>query len=314
MITHSTLWNGPDVTALFVKWKRRLSEGSAGKRLLFCHMSHFQPPASWRYSLQEREWRRAWNEYSLSRIISEADFLLVTTPSAERDMVEHGARRDQCLLFPGGIEVPPHQGKDELEEFRREHNIHPQAKLVTYLGTVEKRKNVAAIVKVAWAMRRREDAAFVIAGRLEGEYGKKVLAEAREAPNVSVLGEITEEDKAKLIGNSYLNVTLSELEALGLVQLEFMSAGVPVITSGVGGQSWVVRNGQTGIVVKGPPDIVGASAAIARLLDDHRERARLGRNAAKFASGLTMTALLRRLIGKLEKRLGVDEDTDVLAR
>ena len=313
LITHSTLWNGPDLTALFVKWKRRLSIGSGGKRLLYCHMSHFQPPASWRYSLQEREWRRAWNEYTLSRIISEADYLLVTTPAAERDMVEHGARRDRCLLFPGGIEIPPHQGKDELEEFRREHGIPLQANLVTYLGTVEKRKNVGAVVRVAWALRRRDDTVFVIAGKPEGEYGRKVLAEAREVPNVVVLGEVTEEEKGKLIRTSYLNLTLSTLEALGLVQLEFMSVGVPVVTSGVGGQSWVVRNGHTGVVVEGPHDIAGAASAITELLEEHAYRRRLGKSAAKFASNYTMRALLKTLTSKLHEKLGVKEDRGVLA-
>ncbi len=303
LITHSTLWNGPDLTAQFVSWKRRVSSERGGKRLIFFHMSHFQPPASERYSLQEREWRRAWNDYVLKRIMGEADLLLVTTHMDERHMVELGARRDQCLLFPGGIEVPRRLSPGELREFRQGHAFLPKERLVTFLGTVEKRKNVGAIVRVAKQLKGRRDVRFVVAGRMEEEYSKRIVRSARDLPNLSVLGEIGDEEKAALIRSSYLNLTMSRLEALGLAQLEFMSAGVPVVTSGAGGQAWIVRNNHTGIVLKGPSDTNGAVDAITRLLDDPEFRTRLGRNAKKFASRFTMKALVKRLLLRIQEKL-----------
>jgi D-inositol-3-phosphate glycosyltransferase len=308
LITHSTLWNGPDLTAQFVSWKRRMFAQGGRRHPIFCHMSHFQPPARQRYSLQEREWRRAWNEYVLKRIIRETDFLLVTTPNAERNMVELGATREQCLLFPGGIEVPRPTSKEELEEFRRRHGIRSEEKLVTFLGTVEERKNVGAILSVAELLRTRRDLRFIIAGRMEGAYGRKIASNARGAHNVSILGEIDDDEKAALIRSSYLNLTMSKMEALGLAQLESMAAGVPVVTSGAGGQSWAVKNGHTGIVLGGPGDIEGAAGAIAKLLDEPEYRTRLGRNAEKSAARVTMKALVRKLTLKIRKKIETEED------
>ena len=215
-------------------------------------------------------------------------------------MVEHGAKREQCVLFPGGIELPPRHAAEELEEFRRKHKVAPGQKLVSYLGTVERRKNVLAIVRVARALKERPDVTFAIAGRMEGEYAKGVAAESKETPNVAILGEISDEEKSLLIRASYLNINMSELEALGLAQLEFMSAGVPVVTSGVGGQAWVVKNGVSGAVLEGPKDVEGATSAIERLLDDPAYRDRLGGNAERFASKLTMGRLVRKLATKLQ--------------
>ena len=307
LISHSTLWNGPDVTAQFISWKRRMFAERGERHPVFCHMSHFQPPSRQRYSLQEREWRRSWNEYVLKRIIREADFLLVTTPAAERHMVELGATREQCVLFPGGIEVPRHLSTEELNEFRQNHGIRLEEKLVTFLGTIEERKNVGAILRVAKMLRRVPDLRFVIAGRMEGAYGRRISSDAQGDPNVSMLGEVDDDEKAALIRSSQLNLTMSKLEALGLTQLEFMSAGVPVVTSGVGGQSWVVKNGHTGIVLKGPHDLKGAANAITKLLEDPEYRARLGRDAERFASRLTMKALVRRLVMKVRKQLAVED-------
>ncbi len=314
LITHSTQWNGPDLTAQFVSWKRRVFAERGEGQLAFCHMSHFQPPARQRYSLQEREWRRSWNEYVLERIIREADILLVTTPNAERHMVELGASREKCLLFPGGIEVPRRIGMEELVEFRARYGIGPNEKLATSLGTVEERKNVGAILRVAGLLRGRRDLRFVIAGKMETTYGRRMNLNAQEASNVSMLGEISDEEKTALIRASYVNLTMSKMEALGLAQLEFMSAEVPIVTSGVGGQSWVVKNGHTGIVLKGPHDVMGAARAIVRLLDDPEYRTRLGRNAERFASKLTMKTLVKRLILEVRKKFEADEGGREAAR
>ena len=45
LITHSTLWNGPEEVAKFVEWRRNIKAlGGYQAPLIFCHMSHFQEP------------------------------------------------------------------------------------------------------------------------------------------------------------------------------------------------------------------------------------------------------------------------------
>ena len=70
LITHSTLWNGPEEVAKFVEWRRNIKElGGFKDPLIFCHMSHFQEPSPRRYSLVERSFRIAWNRLSLRTIL-----------------------------------------------------------------------------------------------------------------------------------------------------------------------------------------------------------------------------------------------------
>jgi len=43
LITHSTLWNGPEEVAKFIEWRREMKNiGGYQDPLVFCHMSHFQ--------------------------------------------------------------------------------------------------------------------------------------------------------------------------------------------------------------------------------------------------------------------------------
>src|SRR4030066_2274092 len=106
-----------------------------------------------------------------------------------------------------------------------------------------------------------------------------------------------------LIKASYVNVILSQLEALGLTQLEFMYLGVPVITSAVGGQRWLIRNGIEGLHVKGFEDIRGTAAAITRLVDDPTIWSQLSRNAQKRAKPLTLSSLTAELNKALTEQL-----------
>ncbi len=51
LITHSTLWNGPEDVAKFITWRRDMRNiGGYQDPMVFCHMSHFQEPTSQRYS------------------------------------------------------------------------------------------------------------------------------------------------------------------------------------------------------------------------------------------------------------------------
>ena len=93
------------------------------------------------------------------------------------------------------------------------------------------------------------------------------------------------------------------MEALGLAQLEFMFQGVPVITSGVGGQSWIVRNRREGIHVKGPGDAEEAARAVIELVDDGSKWRKYQTNARERASDFTFTKLINRLDVAITKEI-----------
>jgi len=302
LITHSTMWNGPEEVAKFVEWRRNIRElGGFQDPLIFCHMSHFQEPSARRYSVVERSFRMAWNRLSLRTILRVANLVLVVTPYEEQAKIKMGALRDKCILFPGGVDDNEfiRFATSSPGELLQRFNLPREAKIVAYLGTIEERKNTMAILEVAERLKDRKDIHFVIAGSGDSEYAEQVRGRANGLVNVTYLGEIGEKEKVQLIEISYLNILLSRMEALGLTQLEFMFQGVPVITSGVGGQSWIIRNGQEGVHVKGPGDVEGAAHAIVELVEDSSRRQKYSANARKRAGEFTLT----KLIGNLDQAL-----------
>ena len=305
LITHSTLWNGPEEVAKFVEWRRDMRNiGGYTDPLVFCHMSHFQEPSPKRYSLMEQSFRVAWNKVTLPQIFSTANLILVVTDLEKKAKVKMGANPEKCFLFPGGFDdemlsYASVDVKSLVERFKTKENV----KVVSYLGSLEERKNPLAVLEVAEKLQDRKDVHFVIAGRGDSAYARKVVWKAKSLPNVTYLGEVNEQEKVQLIKASCLNILLSRLEALGLTQLEFMYFGVPVITSGASGQAWLIRDEVEGIHVNGPEDVKGAAAAVNRLVDNQALWKQLSVNAKKRAMDLTMSSLTSELDEALTREL-----------
>lgn len=314
LITHSTLWNGPEEVAKFIEWRRYMKEiGGYQDPLVFCQMSHFQEPTPKRYSLTERSFRTAWNRITLPQIFSTANLILVVTPFEKDAKVKMGADPEKCFLFPGGVddEIFLRYANADVRSFIKGLKIKEDAKIVSCLGSLEERKNPLAVLKVAEKLRERKDIHFVIAGRGGSPYAEKVIQIAKSMPNVTYLGEINEQDKVLLIKASYLNIILSQLEALGLSQMEFMYLGVPVVTSAVGGQKWLIRNGVEGVYVREAEDIEGAAAAITKLVGNQSLWKELSENARKRVKNLTISNLTaelnKALTAELLKERGLSE-------
>ena len=306
LITHSTLWNGPEEVAKFIEWRRDMKNiGGYQDPLVFCHMSHFQEPSPKRYSLIERSFRTAWNKLTLPQIFLTANLILVVTTLEKEAKVKMGARAEKCFLFPGGVddEMLLRYVNVDVQSFLKQLKIKESAKLVSYLGSLEERKNPLAVLKVAAKLQERKDIHFIIAGRGDSPYAKKVIDTANSLPNVTYLGEVSEQEKIVLIKASHLNILLSLLEALGLAQIEFMYLGVPIITSAVGGQAWLIRNEVEGIHVDGPDDIEGAASAITRLVDNSTLWNALSANAKERATSLTMSKLTAELDDAITEEL-----------
>ena len=137
------------------------------------------------------------------------------------------------------------------------------------------------------------------------EAEKKVMAFAKKLKSVSIIGLVDYSEIAKVYQSAdiFVNPVIWE-EPFGLVNIEAMATGLPVISSKIGGIPEIVVEGKTGFVV--PPNNVQALVeAIESLLDDEKLRIKMGKEGRRRVENLfTWETHVSKLISLYHLMLG----------
>jgi glycosyltransferase involved in cell wall biosynthesis len=143
----------------------------------------------------------------------------------------------------------------------REHlQYNPNGgKYLAFLGRIAPEKRPDIAIKVA----RKAGIPLKIAAKVDAvdlEYFKTVIEPMiLEAPGVEFIGEINESQKSEFLGNALaLLFTIDWPEPFGLVMIEAMACGTPVIARPCGSVPEVMRDGVTGFIASEFDDLVAA--------------------------------------------------------
>jgi alpha-1,3-rhamnosyl/mannosyltransferase len=111
--------------------------------------------------------------------------------------------------------------------FRPAPETTPPAKpYFLFVGTLEPRKNVGALINAWRAMKEHTGADLIIVGRKRADF-----VPVPEEPGLRLLGEVPDTELPRLYSNALAFVYPSHYEGFGLPVLEAMQCGCPVITS-----------------------------------------------------------------------------------
>lgn len=172
--------------------------------------------------------------------------------------------------------------------------------IVLHVGRLAAEKNLKVLVD-SWTRAHRflgPRASFVIAGD-----GPERNSVASRIPFARQLGFLDRDSLAALYASSDLCVLPSRTETCGLVALEAMASGLPVIAADAGGLRESVRHDENGLLVP-PNDARGFSQAIIALASDASRRHHLARGARRTALERDVSGEDRELLRQYGALLG----------
>jgi len=208
-----------------------------------------------------------------TRLACVAEAVIATATDEVRELLELGAPANSMHVVPCGVDiVKPSPGREPWWQGRGGR--------ILSLGRLVERKGVDTVVQ---AMSRLPDAELVIAGGPTHAFDddpevRRLRAEATTlgvADRVRLVGAVSRNDVPALIRSADLVVCTPWYEPFGIVPLEAMACGRPVVAAAVGGLLDTVVDGVTGIYVP-PKDPERLAVVLADLLHDPARRKELG--------------------------------------
>lgn len=242
-------------------------------------------------------------------IIGCAEAVTAATPLEAVQLVEsYGADPNRIELVSPGVDRAFFSPGDRSGA--RWAAALPEAPTILFVGRIQPLKGLDVAI-AALAEVRHPDARLVVVGGASGPDGDAELARVHElAHDLGVSDRITWVDPQPhhLLSSYYraadVVVVPSRSESFGLVALEAMACGIPVVASAVGGLSRLVVDCDTGLLVPMRTSTAFASA-VDLLLDDPELAARMGARAAERSALFTWSAAaarLRRCYGDVAQR------------
>jgi rhamnosyl/mannosyltransferase len=212
--------------------------------------------------------------------------------------------KDRCTVIPYGIDLRSFDlTETEAVEVERRRATAGEG-MVLFVGVLRPYKGVDVLLKAMARVRAR----LVVVGRGPNRLELSGLAARLGiSGRVLFLGEVSDSERRILLHacDVFVLPSIDNREAFGIVQLEAMACGRPVIASDLPtGVRFVNKNQMTGLLVP-PGDSDALAAALQRLLGDERLRQTLG-NAAKRRAELEFSAdrMVRRVQQVYEEVLG----------
>jgi D-inositol-3-phosphate glycosyltransferase len=218
------------------------------------------------------------------RCLERVTCVVATSPQEMRDLRSRVSEGGTIQIVPCGTDI--HRfGQVDRATARQQLGLDPQGKLALYVGRFDRRKGLETYLTAIAACQHRHDPAFraiIGGGNRPGQSDdaeqrriQALVAVLELGDVVQFTGRISDEDLPLYYAAADACVVPSYYEPFGLVAVEAMASRTPALVSDVGGLSYSVIDGETGLRVP-PRDGLALAAALDTVLGQPALRDRLG--------------------------------------
>jgi D-inositol-3-phosphate glycosyltransferase len=242
-------------------------------------------------------------------IVNFADALVAATPAEENQLTQlYGADGDRIHVISPGVDIdrfhpiPAAHAKERIE-------ICPEHRMILFVGRIEPLKGIDHLLQaIARVVERRPElreglCVPIIGGAVDRIHEEDEMVRLRELREALGIGDVVtfqgsrNQDTLQYYYSAAEMVVMpSDYESFGMVALEAMACGTPVIASDVGGLAFLVKDGRTGYRVPAG-DTEALADRISHLLTDELSRRRIGQRAACWAESYAWPNIADRIEG-----------------
>lgn len=222
-------------------------------------------------------------------VLETAERIVATSPQEKEHMRSLVSSKGNIDIIPCGTDI--HRfGSIDRQQSRASLGIDPETKVVFYVGRFDERKGIETLVRAVGQshLRGNTKLKLIIGGGsrpgqsdgLERDRIESIVDELGMREFTFFPGRLGDDVLPSYYAAADVCVVPSHYEPFGLVAIEAMASGTPVVASDVGGLQFTVVPEETGLLAPVKDDVAFA-AAIDRILSNPTWRNQLGQAARK---------------------------------
>ncbi len=210
--------------------------------------------------------------------LQRAEKIVVSSPALSLHAQELQDFRAKLTVIPFGIDLAHFASNPEVSRRAQSLRSRLQAPLILFVGRMVTYKGVDILLRAM----QHTDATLTLVGT--GPLLPSLKDLARQLgieQRTFFLGDVEEQELVSLYHacDVFVLPSIGVNEAFGIVQLEAMACGKPVVSTDLAsGVPWVNQHGETGLVVP-PGDVDALRAALASLIESESLRSEMGARA-----------------------------------
>ncbi len=279
------------------------------------HMFHTLGEMKNRVARSAAEREGAYRLDGERQVLIRADRIIVAT-LAEKAQLEWLYKADtrKVTVIPPGVDTS-HFYPIPVDEARQFIGLAPDARMILFVGRIEPLKGVSTLIQAVACLRlknlKEPVHLAVIGGDPEAapaEISEEMVRLQKLCDDLTVgkmvvfLGKRGQDTLPYYYSAAEVVVMPSHYESFGIVALEAMACGTPVIASQVGGLAFLVQDGVTGYTIPAE-DHDALCDRLTGILGDESLRQQMGRNAAEYARNYDWEKIAKEIVGVYKELL-----------
>lgn len=269
--------------------------------LVFTHHTRYREYSHYAFGLPQGLVKQVIDRW-IGDYMTQCQHVVVPSESIKQLLKETYGVTEGITAVPTGIDVATYQQAD-AGDIRQRHGWAEDDKILISLGRLAKEKNWQTLITaVAPVIQKHPNVRLVVLGEGEERDGLEKLAKKLNmTQRINLIGSVPFDEVPNYLKAADLFCFASVTETQGLVTLEAMAAGLPIVAVDATGTSDAVTNGEQGLLTANDSEAI--TSTLLRLLEDEGLCQKLAEAAERKANDFDSEKQAKRLVQVYEQAI-----------